>query len=76
MTVSAGRVPTGPSLWSRAPSHTSTKEDEAGALPTRRPLPRFVLERGRLHSFRTRPWNRAPGPDEGYMTVSMTPLRP
>ncbi|MET7287042.1 SMI1/KNR4 family protein [Streptomyces sp. NPDC005573] len=32
-------------------------------------LPRFALAHGRLHSFRTRPWNRAPGPGEGYMTV-------
>ncbi|MFK0024601.1 hypothetical protein [Streptomyces sp. NPDC090798] len=28
-------------------------------------LPRFALERGRLHSFRTRPWTRPPGPGEG-----------
>ncbi|MGV9340221.1 SMI1/KNR4 family protein [Streptomyces sp. NPDC003688] len=39
-------------------------------------LPRFALEHGRLHSFRTRPWNRAPGPGEVYLTVRMTPLRP
>lgn len=31
-------------------------------------LPRFALGRGRLHSFRTRPWNRPPGPGEGYVT--------
>ncbi|MER5532666.1 hypothetical protein [Streptomyces mirabilis] len=34
-------------------------------------LPRFALSRGRLHSFRTRPWNRPPGPGEGYVSVGV-----
>ncbi|MFF4726882.1 hypothetical protein ACFY3M_16305 [Streptomyces mirabilis] len=34
-------------------------------------LPRFALSRGRLHSFRTRPWNRPPGPGEGYVTLGV-----
>ncbi|MET7480138.1 SMI1/KNR4 family protein [Streptomyces sp. NPDC005648] len=33
-------------------------------------LPRFALARGRLHTFRTRPWNRPPAPGEGYVAVS------
>lgn len=39
-------------------------------------LPRFALSRGRLHSFRTRPWNRAPGPGEGYVTLGVGRARP
>ncbi|MET8953762.1 SMI1/KNR4 family protein [Streptomyces sp. NPDC004393] len=34
-------------------------------------LPRLALTRGRLRSFRTRPWNRPPGPGEGYITVGV-----
>jgi hypothetical protein len=34
-------------------------------------LPRFALGRGRLHSFRTRPWNRPPGPGEGSVTLGV-----
>ncbi|MGW1622700.1 SMI1/KNR4 family protein [Streptomyces sp. NPDC002172] len=39
-------------------------------------LPRFALTQGRLHALRTRPWNRAPGPGESYMTVRLVPHRP
>jgi hypothetical protein len=39
-------------------------------------LPRFALGRGRLHSFRTRPWNRPPGPGEGYVTLGVVRSRP
>ncbi|MFF2511978.1 SMI1/KNR4 family protein [Streptomyces sp. NPDC058086] len=39
-------------------------------------LPRFALGRGRLHSFRTRPWNRPPGPGEGYVTLGGVRSRP
>ncbi|MEU6198018.1 SMI1/KNR4 family protein [Streptomyces sp. NPDC047061] len=39
-------------------------------------LPRFALTRGRLHTLRTRPWNRAPGPGEAYLTVRFVPYRP
>ncbi|MFK0153562.1 SMI1/KNR4 family protein [Streptomyces sp. NPDC090493] len=39
-------------------------------------LPRFALTRGRLHSLRTRPWNRAPGPGESYVTVRLVPHQP
>ncbi|MEU1012523.1 SMI1/KNR4 family protein [Streptomyces sp. NPDC005890] len=39
-------------------------------------LPRFALTRGRLHTFRTRPWNRPPGPGEGYVTLRFVRTRP
>ncbi|RPE44315.1 hypothetical protein EDD90_7552 [Streptomyces sp. Ag109_O5-1] len=39
-------------------------------------LPRFALTHSRLHTFRTRPWNRAPGPGEAYMTVGFVSRRP
>ncbi|MBW8796313.1 MAG: SMI1/KNR4 family protein [Streptomyces sp.] len=39
-------------------------------------LPRFALAEGRLHTLRTRPWNRAPGPGESYLTVRLVPYRP
>ncbi|WP_208036143.1 DUF6461 domain-containing protein [Streptomyces cyanogenus] len=39
-------------------------------------LPRFALTRGRLHTFRTRPWNRPPGPGEGYATLRFVRTRP
>ncbi|MEW1771890.1 SMI1/KNR4 family protein [Streptomyces sp. NPDC086777] len=39
-------------------------------------LPRFALTQGRLHTLRTRPWNRAPGPGETYLTVRYVPHRP
>ncbi|MEU9155620.1 SMI1/KNR4 family protein [Streptomyces sp. NPDC048417] len=39
-------------------------------------LPRFALTRGRLHTFRTRPWNRPPGPGETYLTVRVELGRP
>ncbi|WP_376733638.1 hypothetical protein [Streptomyces broussonetiae] len=29
-------------------------------------LPRFALTEGRLHTFTTRSWTRAPGPGEGF----------
>ncbi|WP_346164436.1 SMI1/KNR4 family protein [Streptomyces bangladeshensis] len=32
-------------------------------------LPRLALTRGRLHTFRTLPWNRPPGPGEGRATL-------
>ncbi|WP_208885798.1 hypothetical protein [Streptomyces sp. PBH53] len=32
-------------------------------------LPRLALTRGRLHTFRTLPWNRPPGPGEGCATL-------
>lgn len=39
-------------------------------------LPRFALTQGRLHTLRTRPWNRAPGPGEPYLTVRFVHHRP
>lgn len=36
-------------------------------------LPRFALTQGRLHTLLTRPWNRPPGPGEGYLTVRVVP---
>lgn len=39
-------------------------------------LPRLALTKGRLHTFRTRPWNRPPAPGEGYVTIRMGPVRP
>ncbi|WP_030345863.1 SMI1/KNR4 family protein [Streptomyces sp. NRRL S-1022] len=39
-------------------------------------LPRFALTRGRLHTFRTRPWNRPPGPGEGYWALRFVRSRP
>ncbi|MGY4976197.1 SMI1/KNR4 family protein [Streptomyces sp. 900105755] len=39
-------------------------------------LPRFALTQGRLHTVRTRPWNRAPGPGESYLTIRLVPHRP
>ena len=39
-------------------------------------LPRFALTRSRLHILRTRPWNRAPGPGESYLTIRRVPHRP
>ncbi|MFF7474901.1 SMI1/KNR4 family protein [Streptomyces sp. NPDC008092] len=39
-------------------------------------LPRFALTQGRLHTLRTRPWNRAPGPGETYLTIRLVPHRP
>ncbi|MEU9238365.1 SMI1/KNR4 family protein [Streptomyces sp. NPDC048385] len=38
-------------------------------------LPRLALTQGRLHTFRTRPWNRAPGPGEPYLTIRFVPHR-
>ncbi|MEU9451656.1 SMI1/KNR4 family protein [Streptomyces sp. NPDC048277] len=46
----------------------------AGELGVR--LPRFALTQGRLHTFRTRSWNRAPGPGEAYVTIGFARLRP
>ncbi|WP_330455704.1 hypothetical protein OIB37_01760 [Streptomyces sp. NBC_00820] len=37
-------------------------------------LPRFALRHGRLHTFRTQPWNRAPRAGEGYVTVRVTSI--
>jgi hypothetical protein len=39
-------------------------------------LPRSALKHGRLHTFRTRSWNRAPGPGGTYMTVRVLRQRP
>lgn len=39
-------------------------------------LPRAALRRGRLHTLRTRAWNRPPAPGETYATLRMTRTRP
>ncbi|WP_189979308.1 SMI1/KNR4 family protein [Streptomyces capoamus] len=39
-------------------------------------LPRFALTLGRLHTFLTGPWNRPPGPGEGYATLRFVRTRP
>ncbi|WP_372500408.1 SMI1/KNR4 family protein [Streptomyces panaciradicis] len=39
-------------------------------------LPRLALTRGRLHSFRTRPWNRPPAPGETGATLRFVRHRP
>ncbi|MFD8306441.1 SMI1/KNR4 family protein [Streptomyces sp. NPDC059690] len=39
-------------------------------------LPRLALTRGRLHSFRTRPWNRPPAPGERTTTLRFVRYRP
>jgi hypothetical protein len=39
-------------------------------------LPRFALTRGRLHTLRTRPWNRPPRPGERYATLRWVRTRP
>ncbi|MBK3640240.1 SMI1/KNR4 family protein [Streptomyces sp. MBT33] len=39
-------------------------------------LPRLALTRGRLHSFRTRPWKRPPAPGEPVATLRFVRHRP
>ncbi|AVH60372.1 MULTISPECIES: SMI1/KNR4 family protein [Streptomyces] len=39
-------------------------------------LPRFALQHGRLHTFRTRSWSRPPGPGEAYVTLRFERHRP
>ncbi|MER8004170.1 SMI1/KNR4 family protein [Streptomyces sp. NPDC094149] len=39
-------------------------------------LPRLALTRGRLHSFRTLPWNRPPAPGERTATLRFVRYRP
>ncbi|MGW5780036.1 SMI1/KNR4 family protein [Streptomyces sp. NPDC003863] len=39
-------------------------------------LPRLALTRGRLHTFTTRSWTRAPGADEGYAYLTFVRHRP
>ncbi|MEV5312358.1 SMI1/KNR4 family protein [Streptomyces sp. NPDC052610] len=39
-------------------------------------LPRLALTRGRLHTLRTRPWNRPPRPGERYATLRWVRTRP
>lgn len=39
-------------------------------------LPRLALTQGRLHTLRTRPWNRTPGPGEPYLTIGFVQHRP
>ncbi|NUS85562.1 MAG: SMI1/KNR4 family protein [Streptomyces sp.] len=34
-------------------------------------LPRLALERGRLHTFRTRSWSRPPRPGEGFVMIEV-----
>ncbi|MGW5650197.1 SMI1/KNR4 family protein [Streptomyces humi] len=39
-------------------------------------LPRFALTHGRLHTLRSRPWNRPPQPGETYLTVRIVRGQP